>query len=206
MKVKFVGDSALRMLNLFWSNRASMYIQKRQRQDGCMTYKEMEEYAEVFIESCKATKLHSAGEYHEQYLLLIPWFGKDGDGTPDFDVKTLLQAMTVFAVQRANPRTGQIYFWDLLHNTIHLSITKLQLDLLRTFLNVAVVENTENVLPVEIGIEYVPNPDSEKRLQHLDKSVYGINCVVNYDEEDKEPKLLGQEGKNSFEIIFKEFL
>ena len=80
----------------------------------------------------------------------------------------------------------------------------MQLDLLRTVLNVAVVENTENVLPVEIGIEYVPNPDSEKRLQHLDKSVYGINCVVNYDEEDKEPKLLGQEGKNSFEIIFKE--
>ncbi|GFH50662.1 hypothetical protein CTEN210_07138 [Chaetoceros tenuissimus] len=190
---------------LKWTTKCIDCIEKR-RQIRCMTYKEMEEYAEVFIECCKATDLHSAGDYHEQYLLLIPWFGKDGeDGKPDFDVKTLLQAMTgIFAVQRANPKTGQIYFWDLLHNTIHLSITKLQLDLLRTFMNVAVVENTENVLPVEIGIEYVPNPDSEKRRQHLDKSVYGINRVLNYDEEDKEPKLLGQEGKNSFEIIFKE--
>ena len=97
------------------------------------------------MESCKATTdLHSAGEYHEQYLLMIPWFGKDGDDTPDFDVKTLLKAMTgVFAIQRANPKTGQIYFWDLLHKTIHLSITKLQLDLLQTFMNVTVVENRD---------------------------------------------------------------
>ncbi|GFH59518.1 hypothetical protein CTEN210_15994 [Chaetoceros tenuissimus] len=188
---------------LKWQSKCIDCIEKR-RQIRCMTYQEVEEYAEDFIKCCKATDLHSAGEYHKQYLLLIPWFGKDGDGTPHFDVKTLLQAMTVFAVQRANPRTGQIYFWDLLHNTIHLSITKLQLDLLQTFMNVAVVENTENVLPVDFGIEYVPNLDSEKRPQHLDKSVYGINCVVNYDEEDKEPQLLGQEGKNSFEIIFKE--
>ena len=109
-----------------------------------MTCKKVEEYAEIFMESCKATDLHSAGEYHEQYLLMIPWFGKDGDDTPDFDVKTLLKAMTgVFAIQRANPKTGQIYFWDLLHKTIHLSITKLQLDLLGTFMNVTVVENRD---------------------------------------------------------------
>ncbi|GFH56660.1 predicted protein [Chaetoceros tenuissimus] len=43
-----------------------------------------------------------------------------------------------------------------------------------------------------------------KGLNILSKKFMGSIVLFNYEEEDKGPKLLGQEGKDSFEIIFKE--
>ena len=132
-----------------------------------------EEIAALFIQGCTLTKLVDAGKYSEQYLLMIPIPEKKG--TPTFDVATLLEAKNITAIQRAREKCGQIYFWDKLHKVIHLSITKLQLELLRTFMDVNIIKNTENV-------------SYEKENNHV---------------RNNDPDLLGKQMQISFETIFK---
>lgn len=129
--------------------------------------------AALFIQSCILTNVSNAGKYSEQYLLMISIPKKKGK--PVFDVATLLEALNITAVQRAREKDGQIYFWDKLHQVIHLSVTKLQLELLQTFMDVKIIKNTENV-------------SDEKENNHV------LNNA---------PDLLGEEIKFSFETILK---
>ena len=133
----------------------------------------LEARAALFIQSCILTNVLNAGKYSEQYLLMVSIPKKKGK--PAFDVATLLEALNITAVQRAREEDGQIYFWDKLHQVIHLSVTKLQLELLQTFMDVKIIKNTENV-------------SDKKENSH----------VLNND-----PDLLGEEIKISFETIFK---
>ena len=133
----------------------------------------LEARAALFIQSCILTNVLNAGKYSEQYLVMISIPKKKG--TRKFDVATLLEALNITAIQRAREEDGQIYFWDKLHEVIHLSVTKLQLELLQTFMDVKIIKNTENF--------------SDKKEK---------NHVLNND-----PDLFGEEMKICFEEMFK---
>ncbi|GFH50803.1 predicted protein [Chaetoceros tenuissimus] len=139
----------------------------------------------LFIRSCILTKVLDAGKYSEQYLVMISI--PDKEGTPKFDVATLLEVKIITAVQRARGKYGQIYFWDKLHKVIHLSVTKLQLELLQTFLDVKIIKNTENVSD-EIENNHVFNNDPDLLNEKLNMSCVKIFKGVQHKLDIKESK------------------